>query len=344
MILYYIAILLLCLIGISFKKEGFNKDYLSKENTNAIKGIFLLLIVMSHSLPYLKQCGYLFNGVGDHQAILIRKNLGQLVVVMFLFYSGYGIGESWKKKGRAYVKGMPTRRILNTLVNFDVAVIIFALLCLILSIPFTTKQFLLSLIAWKSVGNSNWYIFCILICYLISYVVLRFSPKHRNRTSTVLTFIILITISLLLSFYKQPRWYNTLWAYGAGFAFSSYKTYFESKVFKNYLLYLGLILVIFTILCFNEYEYRGIGNNLLSVSFSFLIVILTMKITISNNALIWVGKNLFPMYIYQRIPMIYLSNQYDSFSCNYPLLFVTISLIVTIVISYFYKYWSISLR
>ena len=43
--------------------------------------------------------------------------MGQLVVVMFLFYSGYGIGESYKKKGVNYVQQMPVHRILTTLLN-----------------------------------------------------------------------------------------------------------------------------------------------------------------------------------------------------------------------------------
>lgn len=263
---------------------------------------------------------------------------------MFLFYSGYGIGESWKKKGSAYVKNMPTHRILTTLLNFDVAVLIFAALCLILSIPFTSKQFVLSLIAWDSVGNSNWYIFCILICYLISYIVLRFPPRGSKITSTTLTFIVLISVSLLLSFFKEPRWYNTLWAYGAGFAFSNYKTYIENKIQNKYYLNLGLCFLIFTILFVNKIEFRGIRYNLLSISFAFLIVILTMKFTISNPILEWVGKNLFPMYIYQRLPMIILQDEYESFTGNHPVFFVAISLIVTIVITLFYKYWQVSLK
>ena len=32
---------------------------------------------------------------------------------------------------------------------------------------------------------------------------------------------------------------------------------------------------------------------------------ITMKVKISNTPLIWLGIHLFPIYIYQRIPMIY---------------------------------------
>lgn len=43
---------------------------------------------------------------------------------VFLFYSGYGIMESIKNKGEKYISTVPKKRILNVLVNFDIAVLI----------------------------------------------------------------------------------------------------------------------------------------------------------------------------------------------------------------------------
>ena len=139
MILLYIAIALLILVGTRINYKGFHVDYLSKEKTNAIKGVFLLLIVISHSFPYLINGGYEIISLSDKATRRIIFGMNQLVVVMFLFYSGYGIGESFKKKGELYVNRMPTHRILTTLLNFDVAVIFFAIVSLLLSIPFTGK-------------------------------------------------------------------------------------------------------------------------------------------------------------------------------------------------------------
>lgn len=237
---------------------------------------------------------------------------------------------------------MPTHRILATLLNFDVAVIFFAIVSLLLSIPFTGKQFLLSFIAWDSLGNSNWYIFCILICYIISFVTLKFTKS--NRESVIITFIFLIVTSLLLSFFKKPYWYNTVWAYGAGYAFSIYKTKIEGTIQSNYLLSLLFSIILFVVLFNLNIEYRGIKYNLLSISFALMIVIATMKVSFSNKVLIWIGINLFPMYIYQRIPMIYLSNQYGDFCCDNPVLFILFSTLMTIIISHFYKYWQIKIR
>lgn len=78
---------------------------------------------------------YHVNGFGDVAVDWFIYRFSQLVVVMFLFYSGYGVGESFKRKGDGYVKSMPRHRILATLLNFDVAVIVFILLGLALGHP-----------------------------------------------------------------------------------------------------------------------------------------------------------------------------------------------------------------
>lgn len=170
LLLLLIGVLLLCLYRIEPQLSGFNGDYLSKGSTNSIKGIFILLIVVSHSLGYIHSGAYRFSSIGDGILLWIIGHLGQLVVVMFLFYSGYGVSESYKRKGPDYVKGFPRRRILTTLLNFDVAIVAFLLLGLLLGTPMSAKQVLLSFVGWESVGNSNWYIFVILLCYVISYL------------------------------------------------------------------------------------------------------------------------------------------------------------------------------
>lgn len=93
----------------------------------------------------------------DKAASMFVSYFKQLVVVPFLFYSGYGVMNSIKNKGTAYVNSIPRNRVLNTMVNFGVAVSIFICMNLILGIPMELKQAILSYLSWESVGNSNWY-------------------------------------------------------------------------------------------------------------------------------------------------------------------------------------------
>lgn len=67
---------------------------------------------------------------------------------------------------------------------------------------------------------------------------------------------------------------------------------------------------------------------------------MTMKIKIDSPALKWCGKNLFPFYIYQRIPMIILAKYYgESALFDYPLLFMIIALILSLGIILLYPKW-----
>ena len=63
-----------------------------------------------------------------------------------------------------------------------------------------------------------------------------------------------------------------------------------------------------------------------------------------NKVLVWMGKNLFPLYIYQRIPMIIFSSLAGgTFVANFPIAFVVSSFAITVLIAYLYKYWAIKL-
>lgn len=336
LILYLVFICLLFFWGIRFSTEG---DYLSKERCNSIKGIFILLIFLSHSLYYIKASGYVFSGI-DNTTQTILKFIGQLVVVMFLFYSGYGVALQINKKGKQYVQQMPQHRILTTLLNFDIAVCLFILLALLLSKPLRIDQVLLSFIAWDTVGNSNWYIFIILLCYIITYLANLISKDSKK--AGWLIFLSCMCAMFALSFLKDSWWYDTILAYPAGYLYENYRPRIE-KIQKRYYLVTFFILIFIFLYTHSHGPYlRGLRPNIMSVAFALIVVMLTMKITIGNSLLQWFGRNLFPLYIYQRIPMIALQATVgDDFLSHYPLIYLVACLLITCVIAGYYKYWNV---
>lgn len=337
LILYLILILILVLWGIKIKE---NDDYISRERCNAIKGIFILLIVLTHSMGYIDRCGYEYVGV-DRLASMFRNGMGQMVVVMFLFYSGYGVSLSIRKKGKTYVNGMPRRRLLTTLLNFDVAVLAFVVLNLIIAKPMTISQIALSLTGWDSVGNSNWYIFDILLCYAASYVVAK-CVKGKNFGLWLL--LLMAVCMLVLSFIKDLYWYNTLLAYPAGAIFAEHQHKIVDNLRKYYYPLLIVLSGLFVVFFYLLPEMRGIADNIASVCFALIIVMLSMKIIIGNSFLHWCGDHLFPLYIYQRIPMIVMFECLGAeFVKHNALLFVLIALATTCAIAHFYKHWKISI-
>ena len=322
------------------------KDYMSKENTNSIKGIFILIITLCHIYPYIERSGYGFESMGDQLFRQMPVIIGQLVVVMFLFFSGYGVREGIKRKEMSYITTMPKRRILVTLLNFDVAILFFLLLNLLLGIKPSLSKVLLSLVCWEDIGNSNWYIFAIILLYFVTYLFYLYSYKNYPKYNGIHLFVGISILTIFLSFIRPDWWFNTMFAFGAGVVFSEKKNLFDSLCKDHFLLLLLGALIAFFFLYYLHYDWRGVKYNVLSVVFAILIVTLMTHVTINNAPLRWCGEKLFPIYIYQRIPMFFVENIDGgiTFICAYPILYICFCVIITFFIAYFYRHWSIVIK
>ena len=177
----YVLIAVFILFGTSIIRTKVIEEYISKNQSNCVKGVFIIMVFARHIWPYIKDAGVVFTGMDDRIFHLIDVTLGQLIVAMLLFYSGYGVMESYRKKGIEYVNGMPKRRILNTLLNFDIAVCVYLLVDFFLNISYPLSHVLLSFTGWLSVGNSNWYIFVILLCYIATFFGLKISEEFKCK-------------------------------------------------------------------------------------------------------------------------------------------------------------------
>lgn len=112
-----------------------------------------------------------------------------------------------------------------------------------------------------------------------------------------------------------------------------------TKYYKCSILLLTIIFFISYNCHLNTY---CIIDNITACSFILLLILLLMRIEINNRFLYWLGRHLFPLYIYQRIPMILFSKIYDgSLVLNHRLLYVLVCFIITIAIAYTYPKFKI---
>lgn len=319
-------------------KKGFWEDYIEKDQSNAIKGLFILLVFMRHILQRIKRSGFVFDRQIDLDAYLLQDNIGQLVVVMFLFYSGYGVMKSLLIKGEDYLSSYPRKRLLTTLLNFDVAVCFFIILGFITKRPMSLSTVLLSFIGWDTVGNSNWYIFVILFCYLVFYLVFRAVQSRHAFGALVVTLIVFLGMIALHSV-KPAHWYNTMLVFPAGIYFALCYNSLERIIQKYYWLFLAILLAVFLLLHFGHFRpLHGLTFNLKSIVFALLLVVLTMKVRIRNKWLIWCGTSLFPIYIYQRLPLILIwKSAGDTWLCANPNLYIAICFVLTLGLTLIYN-------
>lgn len=323
--LYLIFIIVLTLFGIKPHLQSFNNDYLNKTNTSCIKGIFILIVFYSHLVTYI--------GVQQSKDFLmfaVRDFLGQLMVTMFLFYSGYGIYESIKKK-KNYVSTIPKKRILKTLINFDIAIIIFLIVNLIINKEYSIQKILLSFIGWESIGNDNWYIFSIILLYFITYISFKIFDKN-DKSALKMTWLLTIIFILFLNLHKEIYWYNTLLCYPLGLTYSYYKEKIEKVLFNNKKYYIIFIISLFAFLIIKKSENINFWYyEISSLLFVFVILQITMKLNINNKVLNWFGDKLFWIFILHRIPMNILK---EIGYINHAYRFALISFIITLILTF----------
>ncbi len=325
MLLILLAVLAVALYGAKWTGKGIRPDYLSIQSTRAVKGIFVMLVFLRH----YKTCVSLTDAL-DRPFIKVNNWLGQLIVALFLFYSGYGVYASYQKKGKDYVRTMPRKRVLTTLVHFDLAVLLYLLADWLLGYSYSWKQVLAALLAWNTVGNSNWFIWAILALYLASWLALRLLPAGLWQPLAVTAFSAVYAVLFFRAYPESHWWYDTILCYAAGMWYSLYQPRIEALVSREGSWWAAEVLLL--VLGGTLFRFRGnmAVYEVLAVVFSLFGVLLTMKVSFGNRVLQWLGGMVFPIYILQRLPMMVLSH----FGVNErPWLFLAASLPLTLLLA-----------
>lgn len=303
------SILIVLVIFMIFYKSkiGNNNDYLSYRQTTAINGCFIILVFFRHLSEYTS-----FNGILDIPMNLINKYMSQLIVVMFLFNSGYGIMESIKNKDD-YINTIPKKRIFNTWLQFALCVLMYIIVILAMGTNLSIRHILLSFIGWDSIGNSNWYIFVMLFMWLFTWVSFKIVKNNYKKSLFMTAFLSIVFSIILMIAGKGDYWYNTILCYPFGMLYSLYKDKVDNYIKKDKVNWIKIFIIvivlfgIFSILLLKNPKFI-LAYEIESVLFAIIIVMLSMKIKINNNVAYWFGQNLFGLYMLQRIPMILLSN------------------------------------
>lgn len=285
----------LCLYGMQVKV--FNREYISRQTTVQINGIFVVLVFLSHFVTYLEtEFPYSFVYMN------VREFFSQLVVTTFLFYSGYGVLTSIDKKQAQYVQSLPIK-ILELLLNFSLAIGLFVLVGTMMGKEYTLSKIVLACIGWTSVGNSNWYLFDILLLYGITYI--SFSCCRDRKHALWMVFGLSLGSMVFLFLFKEgTRWYNTFLCFWLGMMYGEYRRSFEAWIQKDRRVFYGAFLILILGFLVSIYLRRAMFFYILhALLFTLIVNLISMKVEINNPFLKWAGAHIFSIYILQRIPM-----------------------------------------
>lgn len=326
MLIILFILLIACVSSAKFAKpDEFHKDYLSKEITTAVNGIFVILVFLRHFTQYVK----FSESPIDRLFLEFNTNLGQLLVTTFLFYSGYGIMCSIRAKGDSYVNTIPKKRMATVWLHFAVAVALFLIVDIIIGKKFDIKTILLAFIGWSSIGNSNWYIFAVLFLYLFVFIAFKICKKHSGWGIGVTLALTLLWVWVMIKSGRPQYTFNTVICYPLGMLYALFKSQFEKFVMKNDIIYSTVLAVAFiSMLLMYQFRNRGFwAHSLWSVIFITLVLLITMKVRFCNGFLTFLGSHVFGIYILQRIPMLILTH--FGFNQN-PYMFLVLSFLITV--------------
>ena len=307
------------LILISFRKSV-REQPLSILQTNQMKGIAILIIIIVHVGLWLGLPGYLS----------LFSRLGFPSVAIFLVLSGYGIFLSIEKKGLNYFF---YKRVIRVYIPFILAMTYKILIFdyFILNQRSGVGNSLLNIFLDPSTLDMNmWFIVYILFWYCITYVI--FSLNKLNKSKIFYLFLtgILVGISPLSHLWisncfsfpfgcwiaaNSPIIIENLENLLAGKKPKLSSIFAHIKKHLNHYIETFTLYLSFGIVCLHLWVWMKspsananiyhpiislIGHNIIAISFATLImglIILLGKFTIRSRFLSFLGENSFEIYL-----------------------------------------------
>lgn len=124
---------------------------LCKESTTAIKGIAILLVIISH----IGQFGY---------GIRMFVPLGGIGVAVFLILSGYGLMESFYRHG---LKDFWGKRFLRVAIPYLIWIIVYSIFLYIWHLPFSIDEI------------RYWFVEYIIVWYFLFYIAISLTKSYK---------------------------------------------------------------------------------------------------------------------------------------------------------------------
>lgn len=301
---YYIIVALFTLLSLRVRREWNASDCLAPSQTVCINGIFILLVFVSHLGHLLLQpMGYEMSHLLDKVYLKIHSTHGQLIVVPFLFYSGYGVATQMMNKP-GYLASFLRNRALPLWLNFLVALACYLLVTVAFIGPVRVVDAAKSLVFLHAFGNPTWFLFCTMASYMVVWLAFKFM-RGRFSISAVCILGMLVYIGIV-SRYRPIWWYDTALIFPIGVIVALYKDEVLSLASKRYWICsvaASIAFIIFFNLPWNHLGLYGacFRQNALGVLFMLIVMLFTMRIKVENKPLEWLGKHVFPIYMYHML-------------------------------------------
>lgn len=308
MIIVSIFFIVMCLASIRSRErltngrlclEGYNF-----RNTNALKGILALSIVLCHLTSRV-----------DHELPFVSFTvMGSIGVGCFFFLSGYALIFSMKKR-TDYMQCFIKKRFIKILIPYLLMLVCYVIVICVIG-ERTFIDVILSFSGGYPVSNS-WYVFACLYCYFLFWLAFYKDQKMEkfvNAMMIIIVGIILYTLVTATLFKWNDWWYKTIVCFPLGLIWGYYHEKIQMFLQKKYL---GIFVVscIFFVLSYLLPSIMGrlfrlhgnyiwlLNDIFMGISGTLLIAILLYKICVSNVVTNFLGDISYEIYLFHGFMM-----------------------------------------
>lgn len=335
-------------MGLRLQKKNIKEStYLQKDHTLTIRGVFILLIVIS---SYVGAIATSSLNKFDIPLVNFVARFGEMMFVPFFFYSGYGIFKTYITEGKEYARRIPLQQILRHYLSYFIAWIFFAVTALATEAPYSIQQYILSGFTLSTIGNTSWFVFVMLFLYFFAFVSFRIAD---HKTAVIINILLaLMFIFILRGLGFESYYWNTLFAYVFGIIYCYMQERVETKIPKNRVgrvlfTLAGIAGLVVSFIIVKEIPYSDFRDAMYVFPVLFFCVTLigfTSIFRIKSKILHFLGANAFWIYLLHYLPLIWLKNVTFIYSNKY--LYFGFGIAITVLLAFalnkvFNFFWNI---
>ena len=299
-----------------------NEEVLSKNNTDVLKGISVIVVILSHLALFSTKKGLI---------TIIFFNAGFLAVSVFLFISGYGLMMQNIKKDNYIRKNMP-RKIFKLYLQFIMANVLTTIIDdIFLGTNYGVIEILKTSLLMRFVdGRELWFVAAILYFYLVLYISFKFL---REKQAIIMVCIAPIIYIMICVFFKRGTWWeNTAFCFSMGVLFALYK---EKILINSQKMYKTRVITVLLAFISMMYLYtKGITvlQFIIPIVFVTLIVLILMKINLKSKIMQYINKISFEMYLMHLVVLKVAFSYNTARDSSYVVLLFPLMILVSIVL------------
>lgn len=309
-------------------------DLITKNETNLLKGIAILMVMIEH--------------IGQAFHIGIVNPLGPLGVFLFLFLSGYGLSCSYREKGK---KNYFYRKLLKVYCPYAFAVILFLIWNSMIHVQFSGSTVAKYLILLALPQGSFWYLILLFFWYIVFYLL---TPVYKKtKLLIVLMLLASFAITWLEGFSRGYAWQFISFPLGVlvgKFPDEVYKHFANVKApLKNsVLLIIAVLMVVLKKTVYVEMHELGFVDTFLQIGITLTLgiwLILNRELFEKNRKiktlLIFIGCYSYQLYLSHVLPLDWLKNNATIYCL---MVYVLVTVIGAALITLFIRGLNYSMR